>query len=218
MMPLKYERWVWVVITKNKAHCTLSNFPLASNLEGNSMALHLYMIRHGKTPANLAHKFAGRTAEPLSPQGRAQVADLAPDITTLNLDAIYAGPLLRTMQTAEIISNNSVSVHKASGLIDIDLPHWDGLTKDEIRERFGEEYPTWLATPHLFQIAGCEDLHQVQKRAVAQVEEIINNHKSGNILLVTHLIVARCLILHNQNQPISMFREIKVDNGEIVEL
>jgi broad specificity phosphatase PhoE len=182
------------------------------------MAPHLYMIRHGKTAANLANIFAGRSGEPLSIQGRQQICDLMPKLGTLHLDGIYAGPLSRTMQTAEIIAGTAMPVYKAEGLIDINLPHWDGLTKDEIRSNFGRQYPTWLATPDLFQVAGCEDLRQVQERAVAQVEEIGRRHQSGNILLVTHLIVARCLILHKTEQPLSMFRTIGVDNGEIVEL
>ncbi len=182
------------------------------------MAPHLYMIRHGKTPANLDNKFAGRTAEPLSAEGKEQILALGPELSQLKLQAIYAGSLQRTMQTAEIISNNKIPVHKAEGLVDINLPHWDGLTKDEIREKFGDEYPTWLASPDLFQVAGCEDLYQVQGRAVAQVEKIARTYDAGNILLVTHLIVARCLILHKKNQPMSIFREIKVGNGEIVDL
>lgn len=182
------------------------------------MALQVYMIRHGKTPANLDNKFAGRTDEPLSAQGREQIQAVRSALIPLAIQEIYAGPLLRTMQTAEIISDQDIPIHKAPGLIDIDLPHWDGLTKDEIRINFGDEYPTWLATPDLFHVDGCEDLHQVQKRAVAQVDAIMNEQESGNILLVTHLIVARCLLLHKNKQPISMFREIKVDNGEIVQL
>ncbi len=182
------------------------------------MALNLYMIRHGKTPANLENKFAGRSGEPLSPQGREQIAELVPRLADRKLDAIYAGPLVRTVQTAEIIADKAVPIHIAEGLIDIDLPHWDGLTKDEIRCNFGDEYPTWLATPDLFHVQGCEDLHMVQERAVAALDKIKSRHSSGNILLVTHLIVARCLLLHQRGQPISMFREIAVDNGEIVEL
>ncbi|MDA3834043.1 MAG: histidine phosphatase family protein [Spirochaetales bacterium] len=182
------------------------------------MAPYLYMVRHGKTPANADNKFAGRTDEPLSAQGREQIAELVPRLAALHLDAIYAGPLLRTVQTAEIIADTAVPIHIAAGLIDIDLPHWDGLTKDEIRSQFGNEYPTWLTTPDLFHVQGCEDLHMVQERAVAEMNKIYAAHPCGNILLVTHLIVARCLILYKTGQPISMFREIAVGNGEIVEL
>jgi broad specificity phosphatase PhoE len=176
------------------------------------------MIRHGKTLANADNKFAGRTDEPLSAQGRTQILDLVPQLSGLNIQAIYAGPLLRTVQTAELIAENSIPVHVAPGLIDIHLPHWDGLTKDEIRVNFGSQYPTWLASPESFNVAGCEDLHQVQERAVAEMNKIYAAHPCGNILLVTHLIVARCLILYKTGQPISMFREIAVGNGEIVEL
>ncbi len=182
------------------------------------MAPHFYMIRHGKTLANLCNKFAGRTDEPLSDQGCEQIRGLVPQLAELDIQAIYAGPLCRTMQTAEIVSNNKIPIYKADGFIDIDLPHWDGLSKDEIRASFGDEYPTWLATPELFHVDGCEDLHQVQKRAVEQVADITRLHESGNILLVTHLIVARCLILHKSGQPIAMFRGISVDNGGVTEL
>ncbi|MCJ7602713.1 MAG: histidine phosphatase family protein, partial [Desulfobulbaceae bacterium] len=35
------------------------------------------------------------------------------------------------------------------------------------------------------------------------------------VLLVTHLIVARCLILHYSGRPPAHFRSIKVDNGDV---
>ncbi len=182
------------------------------------MASHLYLVRHGKTLANSCNKFAGRTDESLSAPGRQQVTGLVSELSRLGIEAIYAGPLVRTMQTADIVAGGKVSVFSEEGLVDIDLPHWDGLTKDEIRARFGAEYPTWLATPELFHVDGCEDLHQVQQRAVAAVDAIVQKHEFGTVLLVTHLIVARCLILHATGQPMSQFREIAVNNGQVVEL
>ncbi|MCJ7603701.1 MAG: histidine phosphatase family protein [Desulfobulbaceae bacterium] len=35
------------------------------------------------------------------------------------------------------------------------------------------------------------------------------------VLLCTHLIVARCLILHYSGRPPAHFRLIKVDNGDV---
>ena len=182
------------------------------------MTSQLYMVRHGRTAANQDHKFAGRTDEFLSGQGQAQVEKLRSGLQDLGISVIYTGPLCRTMQTAEIIANNNIPVHQAKGLIDINLPHWEGLTKDKIRMYFGPEYPTWLAAPELFHVKGCEDLHMVQARAVQQVCEVMKKHPLETVLLVTHLIVARCLILHQMNQPIANFRKIIVDNGEVVAL
>lgn len=182
------------------------------------MAQKIYLIRHGKTQANLENRFAGRSAEPLCPEGKTQLKELAEKCARMGLAALYAGPLPRTRQSAQIIGDRcALDVREAPGLIDIYLPHWDGLTKDEIRQIFGAEYPTWLATPEKFHVDGCEDLLAVQKRAVAEVKAIAKREE-GIVLLVTHLIVARCLLLYYNDQPISRFREIKVANGEVVEL
>lgn len=182
------------------------------------MAPKIYLARHGKTQANREDRFAGRSDEPLCEEGVSQFQGLAEKCGSRGFTAVYAGPLPRTIQSAQIIAGTcGLTVHTVAGLIDINLPHWDTLTKDEIRQRFGNEYPTWLATPEKFHVPGCENLAAVQKRAVAEVEKILAKEE-GVILLVTHLIVARCLLLHYNGQPISLFREIKVENSEVVRL
>lgn len=182
------------------------------------MAVEIHLTRHGKTRANLEDRFAGRSDEPLCTEGITQLTAVAEKCRALGFTAIYAGPLRRTMQSARLIAEPcGLAVQEAPGLIDINLPHWEGLTKDEIRHRFGPEYPTWLASPERFQVAGCEDLAAVQQRAVATVEAI-RAGEEGRVLLVTHLIVARCLLLHYSQQPLAHFRAIKVDNGQVVRL
>jgi len=177
----------------------------------------IYLIRHGKTAANKENRFAGRTEEPLHLEGLTPLEEVAAGLSSAGLDRVYAGPLLRTRQSAEIIARAcGCSSAVLSGLNDIDLPHWDGLTKDEIRERFGPEYPTWLADPPGFQVAGCETLADVQARAVRDVEQVRAENKGLTILLVTHLIVARCLILHYRDQPLADFRSVEVANGAMV--
>ncbi|PLX50488.1 MAG: hypothetical protein C0613_04135 [Desulfobulbaceae bacterium] len=201
-----------------REHSTLKKFPAASSFIAETMAREIHLIRHGKTQANQENRFAGRSDEPLCREGREQLAQLAEQCAGMGLTALYAGPLLRTVQSARIIGGRcGLTVHEAPGLIDIDLPHWDGLTKEAIRRRFGDEYPTWLASPHTFHVPDCEDLRAVQQRAVAQVAAIAAA-ESGSVLLVTHLIVARCLLLHYRQQPLSRFRTIKVANGEVARL
>lgn len=201
-----------------REHSTLKKFPAASSFMAENMARKIHLIRHGKTRANQENRFAGRSNEPLCRDGREQLVQLAQQCSGMGLTALYAGPLLRTRESARIIGERcGLTVHEAAGLIDIDLPHWDGLSKEEIRQCFGDEYPTWLASPHTFHVPDCEDLRAVQQRAVAQVEAIAAA-ESGSVLLVTHLIVARCLLLHYRQQPLSRFRAIKVANGEVVRL
>ncbi len=183
------------------------------------MTTTIYLIRHGKTQANKENRFAGRTDESLHPDGVRQLTEIKEKIKDIAVNVIYAGPLQRTRQSAAIVAReSSTKLYSEEGFIDINLPHWDGLTKDEIRWRFGAEYPTWLESPDKFYVKGCESLLDVQKRAVRAVERISREQAGKTVLLVTHLIVARCLLLHYRGQPMADFRSVKVDNGEVVKL
>ncbi|MDF1577707.1 MAG: histidine phosphatase family protein [Desulfurivibrionaceae bacterium] len=177
------------------------------------------LTRHGKTAANLENRFAGRTGELLHPQGRAQIAEVAGTLKRKRISAIYAGPLARTGQSAEIIAGlTGAKVHEKEAFNEILIPHWDGLSKEEITARFGAEYPTWLSAPDRFRLPGCETLAQVRERAVAGIEELFSAHPGEAVVVVSHLIVVRCLILHYRKQPLGAFRSIKVDNGAITGL
>ena len=179
----------------------------------------IYLIRHGLTQANKENRFAGRTSEPLCTEGVSRLREVAKELHSAAIDRIFCGPLPRTRQSAVLISQAcGAAVESREGLNEIFLPHWDGLTKDEIREKFGPEYPTWLSQPASFQVEGCETLEDVMKRAVACVKEIASSHPADTVLLVTHLIVARCLLLYDRKLPLARFRSIQVANGEIVPL
>lgn len=177
------------------------------------------LVRHGATGANLDNRFAGRTDEALHRQGREQAEELGRRFAAIGLHRIVCGPLARTVETAAIIAAATGSPRLVDArLTEIDLPHWDGLTKDEIRARFGPEYPTWLESPQAFAVAGCETVAAVQRRAVAAVEELFAGHPGQRLLVVSHLIVIRSLLLHYLGMEIARFRTLKVGNGEVVRL
>ena len=179
----------------------------------------IYLIRHGLTAANKNDVFAGRTQEPLHPEGEAQLADVARMLAGRGIGRILCGPLARTRQSADIIGDFlGVEVAADEALNEISIPHWDGLTKEAIRARFGSEYPTWLADPAGFCVQGCETIAQVQGRAVACVESLFREYSGQNLLVVSHLIVVRALLLHYLERPIADFRAIKVGNAQVARL
>ncbi|MCK4839923.1 MAG: histidine phosphatase family protein [Desulfobulbaceae bacterium] len=179
----------------------------------------IFLTRHGKTAANLENRFAGRTGEPLHQQGCEQLAGVADKLKEKQINAIYTGPLARTSQSAEIISKvTGASLHTSEPFNEILIPHWDGLTKEEITAQFGPEYPTWLSSPDKFNLPDCETLNQVQERAAMEIEKIFRERAGETVAVVSHLIVVRCLVLYYRRQPISEFRSIKIDNGSISRL
>lgn len=179
----------------------------------------IFLTRHGKTEANLQNRFAGRTSEPLHQTGCGQIAEVAARLKEMPVRAIYTGPLPRTSQSAEIISNvTGCPVRTCEPFNEIFIPHWDGLSKEEITANFGSEYSTWLSSPDKFNLPGCETLKQVQERAAVEVERIFTDRSGEMVVVVSHLIVVRCLVLYYLRQPISEFRSIKIDNGSISKL
>ncbi len=178
-----------------------------------------YLIRHGVTPANKENRFAGRTGESLHKEGRNQVQKVAERLTSKGVTAVYCGPLTRTVESAAIIEQVlGIPLEVEEAFNEIDIPHWDGYTKQEIRAKFDAQYPTWLENPESFMLPGCETLGGVKKRAVQALEKLITKHDGESIIIVSHLIVIRCLVLHYNGMPIKDFRSVKIDNASITSL
>ena len=179
----------------------------------------IYLVRHGITPANKENRFAGRTGEGLHAEGIKQVRQVGARLEDKDIGAIFCGPAKRTMQTAAIIGSLlDVPVTPLPELDEIYIPHWDGLTKDEIRQQYGLQYPTWLSAPQSFDLPGCETLFQVQKRALEAVNHLLATARQQDVLIVSHLIVLRCLVLYFKGLAINDFRSIKIDNGSILQV
>src|SRR5438552_3915423 len=75
--------------------------------EGHVMRTTLYLLRHGATEANLARpaRLQGRKHNPpLAPLGERQAALTRDLLAVRPIDFCYCSPLLRAVQTAEIIA------------------------------------------------------------------------------------------------------------------
>ena len=177
----------------------------------------IYLVRHGITQANKENRFAGRTDEELHADGKAQIMHVGERLKNNDISTVYCGPANRTAQSAELLGLLlKVPVFPLEELDEINILHWDGLTKDEIRQKHGDEYLTWLNSPQTFSLPGCETLKQVQDRAVKGMYHLLEQYNSENLLLVSHLIVLRCLVLYYHGLEIKDFRSVKIDNGSIL--
>jgi glucosyl-3-phosphoglycerate phosphatase len=100
--------------------------------------------RHGQTTWNAQHRFQGQTDIPLDETGEAQAEQAARRLATLRPDALFSSDLVRAQQTAAPLA-------RLTGLtvtLDKDLRErfggdWEGLSDQEIRERYPAERSTW---------------------------------------------------------------------------
>jgi broad specificity phosphatase PhoE len=153
------------------------------------------LVRHGATPRTAEDRFSGDAGVDLSEEGRAQVRALAGRLRGTPLDAIYASPLSRTQQTAELLCDGrSLGVGLRDGLREIGHGHWEGLTRREVEAQFADEYRTWEADPFTYAPEGAESGLSVLARALPVMREIVVAHPQQTVLVVSHKATIRLLL------------------------
>ena len=115
----------------------------------------VFMVRHGSTVLSAEDRFAGVTDVELSETGREQTRRLAARLEKEQIAAVYASPLGRTIETANILSEpHGIAIQKRDGLREISHGHWEQLTRREVEERFPLEAAEWEKDPtHLLLLA-----------------------------------------------------------------
>lgn len=155
----------------------------------------LYLVRHGATQLTAEDRFAGAIGVDLSDEGRSQVARLAERLARDAIRAVYASPLSRTLETAQILAKpHRLPVVRRDGLREVSHGHWEGLSRGEVEERFADEYASWEADPFTFAPEGGESGVMVLARALPVVREIVVAHPGETVLVVSHKATLRLIL------------------------
>jgi probable phosphoglycerate mutase len=159
------------------------------------MTTRLYVARHGATPLTAEDRFSGTVGVPLSDEGRRQAARLAERLRDLGIQAIYASPLDRALETARIVGQAVGSTPIArDGLREIGHGHWEGMRRDEVEARFPDEYAAWEVDPFSFAPESGESGVAVLARALPVVREIVTRHAGERVLMVSHKATIRLIL------------------------
>jgi probable phosphoglycerate mutase len=177
----------------------------------------ILLVRHGQTELNRAERFRGRSEAPLNAAGLAQAEAAARRIAaTWKPVAVYASPLSRALQTGEAIARAcGVTIQPEPGLIDIDFGQWQGLSGDEARQRWPDEFQNWRLHPHLCQIPAGENLSIVRQRLMDTLQSLIARHPADTIVLVGHTVTNQLLLLGVLGLGNDRFWHLRQGNGAI---
>ncbi len=173
--------------------------------------MELILVRHGETEWNIGEIFRGRIDIDLSETGWKQAELLGKYLSRVKIEAIYSGPLKRALNTAQAIARyHNLEVQIAAGLNDLDFGQWQGLSRQEVSEKYQGLYAEWANHPERVTLPGGETLGQVRARAVKVVDEVIARHK-GAVVLVSHRVVNKVLICALLGLDDSHFWNIRLD-------
>lgn len=148
----------------------------------------IYIIRHGKTELNRVKALQGRSDHPLNEEGILQAKAAAEKLRGVSFDHVFSSPLIRALQTAEIIVPEKKPVID-DRLIEMDYGPYEGLDLNHLPPEMLTFFSDFVHNPAP---EGMEQLSSVVDRAGSFLEEI--RGISGNILVSTHAIAMKGLL------------------------
>jgi len=120
---------------------------------------------------------------------------LAERLSDEKIAAVYASPLGRTVETAQILAApHMLEVQTRDGFREISHGRWEQMTRREVEEKFPEEAAEWEKDPYTFAPVGGESGLAVTARALPVLVELVRKHPGENILVVSHKATIRLLL------------------------
>jgi len=189
------------------------------------MSIRFVLVRHGLSSFNEKGLVQGRTDDSyLTDEGYDQALKSGEALSGINFDEIYSSPLVRAAETAKTIQKNLKGKHNIiydNNLLEVNLSLWSGLTINEIKNKYPENYLLWKNDPENLKLNNKDNLiYEPIKELYDQANEFIKNileiyteRNEANILIIGHNAILRCLILSLIGKPKKGFRKIKLDNA-----
>jgi alpha-ribazole phosphatase len=192
----------------------------------------LYLIRHGETEGAETRRYKGTIDVPLSGNGIRQMERVSDHIVETvkrehretkklhmspspglpisgsMLTAVYCSHLSRAVKSAELIAKpHCLEPVIVPALRERNFGIWEGMSFDEIKEKFPEEFTAWAGNPLEFSPMEGESTAEVKDRAINALNEIIQNHSGERIAIVSHGGVIRIILCYILGVPLeNMFR------------
>jgi alpha-ribazole phosphatase len=159
------------------------------------MPTRVYLMRHGEVANGSEKRYNGHIDVDITDNGVRQMHRLAGLLAGKGLSAIYSSDLIRSVKGARIIADKTgVSPTSLEVLRERSVGAWEGLTADEIRERFPDEYRMWRADLLNYRPPGGECLLDVKNRILPAYKRIVGSHPDGEIALMLHGGVNRIIL------------------------
>lgn len=174
--------------------------------------LKIYSTRHGQTDYNKRDIILGTTDIELNETGLHQAEKLAERVSELDIDIIIASPMKRTMKTARIVAErNSLEI-----ITDVRFREWN-YGEYEGKTRFTGGFPENKKNFGVKMGKTGESLLQLAHRVYSALDDIIENYRDRNILIVSHGGVCRVIETYFHNMTTAEFENWFMGNCQVIE-
>lgn len=159
----------------------------------------LYFVRHGESEANLLQEFSNRGLKHgLTEKGRQQAEALAKKLRPAGITHLYTSPLLRAVQTTEILSNAlGLPFTPDEALREYDVGVLEGRSDPQSWRLFRQVLDGWLAGRGREQgLPEGESFEDIRRRFAPFIERLVKHHggQPGGIVLIGHGGLFLCML------------------------
>jgi phosphoserine phosphatase len=189
------------------------------------LSTRVIILRHGQSSYNSQGRIQGRSDLSILTDRGVEDARLTGEaFQGLKFDKVYCSPLQRAHQTAKTVLTGLGQLDRLQAddrLLEIDLPLWETLFNQEVREKYAEQYQAWKKRPHqlkmtLPQADGTEreffPVLALYEQAANFWQAILPQHQGQTILIVAHNGINRALISTALGIKPEMYHSIQQSN------
>jgi alpha-ribazole phosphatase len=185
------------------------SIPQRDSQQMSSGRTRLYLVRHGELVTSHEWRYVGHMDVALNDKGRAQIARLARRLSMEKIDTLLSSDLMRTVESAWIIGR-AIGLEPAAepAFREIHLGRWEGFTREEIIERFSQEFDLRSLDIAGYRIQGGESFADLRDRVLPKLTALLEQYRGNNILLVAHGGVNRVILCHALGLDLKMVPRI----------
>ncbi|MGZ8762974.1 MAG: MSMEG_4193 family putative phosphomutase [Acidimicrobiia bacterium] len=177
----------------------------------------IVLVRHAVTPET-GSKLSGRAPGiDLSEIGRDQAEQTGERLAPVPVSAVYASPIERTTQTAELIAkHHGLPVLPLPGVIEADYGEWTGEKLSDLMKL--ELWKTVQVAPSRVRFPEGEAMVAMQARTVEAIEALTAVHPGETVLVVSHADPIKAAVAHFTGLPLDLFQRIAVAPASVTVL
>ena len=145
-----------------------------------------YCIRHGQSTYNALGRVQGQSDVPLSELGRRQAEAVAAALRGLPIEALYASPLRRAMQTAQPVAEAlGLPIQTDPRLKEIHAGVFQDQVRSQLDELFPDQIARWRSGDPDFAIPGGESRRRLMERGREVFESLLGTGHQ-RVAVVSH--------------------------------
>lgn len=177
--------------------------------------MRILLVRHGVTDWNLKRIVQGEIENPLNEMGIKQIEYILPFISKFRIHRIFCSPILRVIQSAEIISLKlSIEKEISKEFTEFKVPEWAGKSVSYL-EKNSQSWKEYKMNPISMDSSNGETIYELQNRVYEEYLKIERQYFNKNVIIVSHAEVIRVLIVSLLNIPLEKILSFKISPGSL---